>query len=28
MRIFLALFLFFNSLLALSELEEGLKFYE
>ncbi|EKI0073736.1 sel1 repeat family protein, partial [Campylobacter jejuni] len=24
MRIFLALFLFFNSLLALSELEEGL----
>ncbi|EKL9522840.1 sel1 repeat family protein [Campylobacter jejuni] len=28
MRIFLALFLFFNSLLALSELEEGLKLYE
>lgn len=25
MRIFLALFLFFNSLLALSELEEGIK---
>lgn len=28
MRIFLALFLFFNSLFALSELEEGLKLYE
>lgn len=28
MRIFLTLFLFFNSLFALSELEEGLKLYE
>lgn len=27
MRIFLTLFLFFNSLFALSELEEGLKLY-